>query len=92
MRTCNGCGLEKHNLEDKTSDFGWKRRYRNDGTYLVQYDGKCKMCRRELDRARRISKTMQKKINHTGPEGIEKQWFCYIMPTETDKVKRYDIG
>ena len=91
-RTCNICQLEKWAFEEPMSDFRYKRRYRKDGTYMVQYDGKCKVCRRESERASEIRRTTQTSVHHIGPSGIEKQWFCYIMPTNPDKVKRYDLG
>ena len=80
-RVCNRCRLEKNALKDMTSDFSWKKRYRKDGSYLVQYDGKCKLCRQENDRARRIKTTTQKKLAHTGPTGVDNVFFCQVRPT-----------
>ena len=92
-RRCNYCGLVKHAFEEPMSDFSYKRRYRVDGSYMVQYDGKCKVCRRLLDRSRRIKETTQKVLHHTGPlDKIEKLLFCQIKPTNPDKESRYDLG
>ena len=91
MRKCRHCGLEKHAIDNGNSDFSWKKRYRVDGSYMIQYDGKCKVCRRELDRTRRIKETTQRVIFHTGPtDPLEKLFVCQLKPTEPERVKRYE--
>ena len=73
------------------SDFSYKRRYTREGTYRVQYDGKCKVCRRENDRQNRIRNRTQEDHKHIGPAlgTAERFWVCRLAPTQVDRERRY---
>jgi len=101
MKKCTECGDYGWAVEArKESDFHYKKHERKDGSFRINFDGKCKPCRRAYNRDQQrgkleISPGCKNKhadMPNDGPVGVYKLYFCQISAPDIERISRYGLS
>jgi hypothetical protein len=86
-----GCGKWKRISDlNHHSDFTIrKRRREKDGAIRLEYNTRCKECQRKVNKQKddyiptNGKHGVKAVVMHTGPEGVERLFFCKVKPCES---------